>query len=115
MRESCPNLTSLATGCSPEPRLAQDLAAHGRALQAEVSEHVARRDLEGLAGRNVSEQALGERPRVRPVALDVREIGGEHDALNAHVVSELDGHSLDVLHAEEDVLADVVARPLLER
>ena len=42
-------------------------------------------------------------------------IGGEHDAIDAHVMTELDRHALDMLHAEEDVLSDVLARPLLER
>ena len=53
--------------------------------------------------------------RVRPVALDVRKVGGEHDVLDAHVVAQLDGHALDVLHAEEDVLPHVLAGPVLQR
>ena len=81
----------------------------------EELEHVARRDLEGFIGGDAVEETLRERPRIGPVALDVREVGGEHDVLRPHVVAQLDGHPLHVLHAEVDVLPHVVARPLRER
>ena len=83
----------------------------GRVAQVEELQHVARRDLERLVRRHALEEPLGERARVRPVALDVREVGREHDVLDAHVVAQLDRHALDVLHAEGDVLPHVLARP----
>ena len=88
-------------------------AAQRGVLEVEELEHVARRDLEGLVGGDAVEEPLRERPRIGPVALDVREVGGEHDVLHAHVMAQLDGHPLHVLHAEVDVLPHVVARPLL--
>jgi len=59
------------------------------------------------------EEPLGLRARVWPFALDVREVGREHDVLDAHVVAELDRHALDGLDAEGDVLLHVLARPAL--
>src|SRR5438034_2454486 len=44
----------------------------------------------------------------------MREIGGEHDAIDADMLALLDRHPL-VLHAEIDVLADVMAGQFLER
>ena len=87
----------------------------GVSAELEERQHVARGDLEGLGRRHAGKEPLRERARVRPVALDVREVRREHDVVHAHVVTQLDGHALDVLHAEVDVLADVVARALLER
>ena len=41
----------------------------------------------------------------------MREVGREHDALDVDVVTQLDRDALDVLQAERDVPAHVVARP----
>src|SRR6185503_15620032 len=95
--------------------LSADLLPHWTVLEPEEREHVARADLEGFVGRHARKEPLGERARVGPVALDVREVGREHDALDAHVMPELDRHALHVLHAEENVLLHVLARLLLER
>ena len=94
------------------PRAREDARAQRRVLHVEELEHVARGDPEGLVGGNAGEEALRERPRVRPVALDVREVGREHDVVRAHVMAQLHGHPLDVLHAEMDVVPHVLARPL---
>src|SRR5918992_1631588 len=58
--------------------------------------------------RDVGVDFVEERPRIGPFALDVREIGGEHDAVHTHMLSQFNRHAL-VLHGEIDVLPHVVA------
>ncbi len=43
----------------------------------------------------------------------MREVGGEHDAVDANMLAFLHGHPF-VLHAEIDVLANIMARQFLQ-
>src|SRR5207248_8580389 len=79
-------------------------------------------ELDGVAGpdlalvgfRDIGVDLVDDRPRVRPFVLDVREVGREHDAVDADMMAFLDRDPL-VLHAEIDVLAHIVARQFFER
>src|SRR5918992_1316127 len=58
--------------------------------------------------RDVGVDFVEERPGIGPFTLDVREVGGEHDAVHAHMLPQFNRHAL-VLHGEIDVLPHVVA------
>src|SRR5215469_9187928 len=78
-------------------------------------------ELDGVPGPDPAFVVLGDvgidlvdnRPGIGPFVLDMREVGREHDAVDADMLPLLDRDAL-VLHAEIDVVAHVMARQLLQ-
>src|SRR5689334_9252613 len=64
-------------------------------------------DLMLIVRRDVGVDLVDDRPGIGPFVFDMREVGGEHDAIDADMLAFLDRHPL-VLHAEIDVVADVM-------
>src|SRR5260370_21913430 len=105
---------------SPSPALRERVPSaarrvRGAASTADIKEvdGVAGPDLALVGFRDVGVDLVDDRPRIGPFVLDVREVGREHDAVDADVLALLDRHTL-VLHAEIDVLAHIVARQFLQ-
>src|SRR5437762_8564747 len=78
--------------------------------------------LDGVAGpdpalllfRDVGVDLFDDWPGIGPLVLDMREVGREHNAVDANMLALLDRDPL-VLHAEIDVVTHVMARQFFER
>lgn len=86
-----------------------DLLRHRRCFQVEELDHVASQDRVRLLPGYTRKHPIRISAGLRPVALDVREIGGKHQVVNANLVAHLNRGAFHMLHAEHDVVADVLA------
>src|SRR6266478_10169118 len=81
--------------------------------ELEEFDGVAGPDLVLIFCRDVRVDLVDDRPGIGPLVLDMREVGGEHDAIDADMLAFLDRHPL-VLHAEIYVLTDIMAGQFLQ-
>src|SRR5262245_16480679 len=84
-------------------------------VQSKVVDHIAGHELVLLCGGQACREAVERRLGVGPLALNVREVGGEHDVLDPEVVSELNCYMFRTLDAEQEVVLDVLAGLPLQR
>src|SRR5882724_10678521 len=98
----------------PRPACGERVGMSGAASIGELEEFngVAGPDLALILCRDIGVDLVDDRPGIGPFVLDVGEVGREHDAVDADMVAFLDRHPL-VLHAEIDVLTDVMTGQFL--